>query len=126
MLLNFPQVVPSDVCLACDGCCRFEHARSPWRPQIAREEQSFFVEKKGCMCPVNTADEDFPQPCYVSTKPWHAQVKCCYLQAKTHRCDIFIERPFDCQFYPFLLGKEGQHHKLGLHLSCPFVLENRY
>ncbi|MCI0405004.1 MAG: phosphoribosylanthranilate isomerase [candidate division Zixibacteria bacterium] len=32
------QFVPQEVCLACDGCCRFKEDSSEWRPKVAKTE----------------------------------------------------------------------------------------
>lgn len=44
MLQNFKQFVPSNVCLSCDGCCRFKQSDSRWRPHMTKEEQRIALQ----------------------------------------------------------------------------------
>ena len=36
--MDLQQFVPSQVCLSCNGCCRFKDEASVWRPRPASDE----------------------------------------------------------------------------------------
>ena len=44
MIDGCPSFVPSDVCLRCDGCCRFAQAGSIWCAHISETERSQLTE----------------------------------------------------------------------------------
>ncbi len=49
---------------------------------------------------------------------------CAFLCREANKCEIYLNRPFDCQIYPFILEKRGRDVFLSLHLECPFVKQN--
>ncbi|MCB9771694.1 MAG: YkgJ family cysteine cluster protein [Candidatus Omnitrophica bacterium] len=121
MLKDFKQFVPSSVCLKCDGCCRFKEADSRWRPYIAENE------KKEAALP-SVVDKVFGSHVISSDGKIAAThcgegFLCHFFNSKDNTCGIYHARPFECQLYPFLLGKEGAKAVLYVHLNCPFIQE---
>ena len=103
--------MPQEVCLSCDGCCRFAGQNSSWRPKVAREEIGD--------CYRQELDEDG----YIKAIDRRGQIQCVFFQAGDHTCHIYERRPFECRLYPFLLIKKGDDPAIGVHLSCPYVQE---
>ena len=122
-----PQVIPSQVCLACEGCCRFKDSQSEWRPRLTKMEKQKHLspldrERVGQEPGPRKDHDDY----FLATEAWHAQVKCVFFQPEDHTCSIYAARPFECRLYPFLLLWENDQLALGVHLSCPYVQEHRY
>ena len=90
--LSLKQFVPSEVCLKCDGCCRYKEADSIWRPA-------------GDIKTIQTRGMYF----------------CEFLNGKDNTCGIYTKRPFECSLYPFILSQESDAVKVYAHLSCPYV-----
>ncbi|MCK5581260.1 MAG: YkgJ family cysteine cluster protein [Candidatus Omnitrophica bacterium] len=119
MLQGMKQLVPSKVCLSCEGCCRFSEAKSEWRPRIMEEEKvgvakPELVEKiflKG------SVDEKK----MISTIPFGERHICRFLTPQSNACGIYHGRPFECQLYPFLLMRKEPGVAVAVHLSCPYV-----
>lgn len=109
MFEDFKQFVDSSVCLKCDGCCRFKEAESRWRPYIAQ------TERKSVAGHITPADGK------IKTVPCADGFICCFFDNKENSCGIYHARPFECQLYPFLLGKENGQPALYAHLNCPYV-----
>ena len=122
MLKDFKQFVPSSVCLKCDGCCRFKEAGSRWRPYMAE------AEKKEAGKPV-LADKVFAR--HVISPDGRISVTSCgeghlcyFLNPQDNTCGIYHGRPFECQLYPFLLGRENGKTIVYAHLNCPHIQEH--
>ena len=123
MIDGLKQFVPSEVCLKCDGCCRFKEKESLWRPKIAKEEierlsrhdlfskifSKSMVEKNG----------------YIKTTSCGSGHQCHFFENKTNTCRIYGERPFECQLYPFVLTKNKGEVAVDVHHHCPYVQEHR-
>lgn len=88
------QLVPSDFCLKCQGCCRFARNPGIWAPV-------------GCQLVKNNGE-------YI----------CANLREDNH-CRAYSRHPLDCQLYPFLLVRQGNSLRLGLHKACSFIAEHR-
>ncbi len=125
MIENFKGFVPSTVCLACDGCCRFKEADSPWRPNITKEEitsmgkpdlLSTIYSKKN----VEHNGHLKTAPC---TKDGHHF--CSFFVPATNTCSVYEFRPFECQLYPFVLTKKNGKAVLVAHHHCPYIKEKR-
>jgi len=113
MITELPQNVPSDICLKCDGCCRFASSHSPWRPKVAQDEAG------GALAAELDADGA------LKTVDYNGQPHCAFLCAGDNTCQVYGARPFECRLYPFLLIKSGDGVALGAHLSCPYVQKHR-
>ena len=113
------QFVPTEVCLSCQGCCRFKEAISVWSPCLLDEEIQNLLERKDIpaaslavdrriMPIVNSGGEDFICP---------------FLKTENNCCQIYTLRPFECQLYPFLLNLRKDKVLLTVDLNCPYVCE---
>ena len=49
---------------------------------------------------------------------------CSFFNIEQNSCDIYKNRPFDCQLYPFLLNFKKEELFLAVDLNCPFVEKN--
>lgn len=103
------QYVPSEECLKCEGCCRFDLATSPWRPKVGEAEP--------------LADKTDAQG-YLITKPLGARHQCEYFNPINFSCSVYDKRPFECALYPFILSREDGVIKCYVHLACPYVQDN--
>jgi Fe-S-cluster containining protein len=112
MIHLFPQIMPQDFCLACKGCCRFDDARSVWRPKVARTEQ-IFVDLQDKL----DADQ------YLVTEQTGHGCQCVFLNEENNHCAVYAMRPAECIMYPFLLMRAAGSVVIGMHLSCPYVQE---
>lgn len=119
MLGNFKQFVPSPVCLECDGCCRFKESDSRWRPHMTKEEQRIALQSNilGRIFDKLSVSADER----IKTISCGGGFLCRFFKEQDHTCNIYTVRPFECQLYPFLLGKEGEKKILYVHLNCPHV-----
>ena len=110
-MTDVPQYVPQEVCLACQGCCRFTRKDSEWQPQVTAVDR----DRPGGL---KASDVDFKGR--VKTESCGKKFKCRFINEKNNHCGIYPARPLDCRLYPFLVvaGKE-----VCVHLACPFVQE---
>ncbi len=110
------QYLPQNICLECRGCCRFQDSQSIWRPKVFPEELAFGD------IPTEAVAEGYLKVEGSS----RSSFQCQFLDKKNNTCRIYSTRPYECQLYPFLLIKKNKNIVLSVHLSCPFVLVNRY
>jgi Fe-S-cluster containining protein len=124
-LIKIEPFVPSDVCLACDGCCRYAEHDSVWAPVFLFEEIVALTEKNvvpSCLFthPGNKAG----QAARINLVDKKGQWVCPCLSLSDNKCKIYGQRPLDCRLYPFLLlRKEGQAF-LAIDEKCPYVKKN--
>jgi Fe-S-cluster containining protein len=117
MELSFKQFVPSEICLKCDGCCRYKEADSPWRPKLGARDQS-------SLAAVITAGDVLDTQGYVKTIQTCGEHFCRFLKRKDNTCGIYTQRPFECALYPFILSQTPDAVKVYVHLSCPYVQDH--
>jgi len=119
MVERLKQFVPSDVCLKCDGCCRFKDSDSAWRPKISGEEiaraKSLGLAEKIFSRDVVGTDN------YIRTTPGCGEHFCSFFNAQDHTCAIYQARPFECELYPFVISAGARGAGLYVHLNCPHV-----
>ncbi len=123
MFKDFKQFVGSSVCLKCDGCCRFKEAHSRWRPYITEKEKQIAATRLGVVEKIFGPNAVFSDG-KIRTTPCGQGFLCHFLNNSDNTCGIYHARPFECQFYPFLLGKENGQAVLYVHLNCPYVQEH--
>jgi len=116
MKSDFPDFVPQEVCLSCEGCCRFQEPESLWRPKVALSEQEEF--------PRIFSNENIDQQKSIQTSNRNGNYVCFFFNPSANKCTIYEIRPFECQLYPFLLLKSEEELMLGVHLNCPYVQES--
>ena len=122
MLLNFKQFVPSSICLKCDGCCRFKEADSRWRPYITEDEKK--AAAKPSLVEKVFAPHVVSADGRISVTPSGEGCICHFFNPTDNTCGIYHARPFECQFYPFLFGKEKDRSVVYVHLNCPHIQEH--
>lgn len=121
MLKDFEQFVPSEVCLKCDGCCRFKEENSLWRPKVSGGEK-----KHGGLAEEIFSKNLLDHDGRIKTVSCHGgDYQCSFFQAQSNTCGIYRQRPFECQLYPFILTKDKDKKAVDVHLNCPFVQETR-
>ncbi len=116
--MDIKQLVPSETCLKCDGCCRFKAIDSPWRPKLgAGERQSLAMQITG----QDWLDTDG----HIKSKEESGSCNCVFYNSSDHSCRIYHNHPFECKIYPYILShkKEGGI-ALYMHLSCPFIQDH--
>ena len=101
-LFNIKQYIPSDFCLSCFGCCRYNCKPSIWSASLLDEEKRALNLQK--------IELVAHQQLYV----------CCFLNPENNLCQIYYQRPLECHLYPFLLNRSGKTVYLSIALSCPF------
>jgi Fe-S-cluster containining protein len=124
-------IVPSELCLRCDICCRFPDADSPLAPFFTEGEVknalaaglppgSFNGEHAGRIRLI-------PFPGEVESPGHNGGCVCPSFDPLTQRCAIYEVRPLDCQLYPFALMRNVNDTDavLGVDTKCPFVQDPR-
>ena len=119
-ILEFRQFVPSEICLSCDGCCRFREEKSEWRPRVAMEEKvpAFFLKDNNQIYSRQNVDIDN----YLRVSSCQGACLCGFLKNDNH-CAIYDQRPFECGLYPFLITRDESGVAVSAHLSCPYLQE---
>lgn len=118
-MITPPQLVPSKVCLTCQGCCRFSDPQTVWRPRITADE------KKNILCHSKPAPEVIEDHNgYLITKPYEGGCSCRFFNPQDNTCQIYAHRPFECALYPILLVKQNDTIVVSVHLSCPYVIDH--
>jgi Fe-S-cluster containining protein len=128
---SIDSIVPSELCLKCEICCRFPDPDSPLAPFFTEEEvksalasglppDSFNGEPSGRICLI-------PFPEEVESPGHNGGSVCPSFDPLTQRCGIYEVRPFDCQLFPFALMKDGTGASavLGIDTKCPFIQDPR-
>ena len=108
MISQLKQFVPSNVCLKCDGCCRFQLSDSPWRPKVGEQELKEGVDPEG----------------YLKTIPQGGHHQCTHFNQTDNTCGVYSKRPFECALYPFIISSSSRGVEVYVHLACPYVQEN--
>ena len=115
------QFVPSHRCLACEGCCRFQEQESVWQPKALGQEAQ--KEVRGSDKKIFSKDVLTPEGRIKTLPDDNGRYICLFFTPKDHTCQIYSQRPFECQLYPFILKKTENQMVLCVHLSCPYVQE---
>jgi len=101
-MIEFKQYICSDSCIECKGCCVF--SCRDWLPQLFSKEKEILGKSTVML-------QEKAGICF-----------CEYLQPGSHRCKIYVNRPFECRLYPFLINKKDAKLELAAHLACPYVI----
>ena len=117
MEINLKQFVPSEVCLKCDGCCRYKEVDSAWRPKLGQDDQKDLAV-------LITAGDALDTEGYIKTIQSCGQHFCRFLNGADNTCGIYTKRPFECSVYPFIISKTPDAVKVYVHLSCPYVQDH--
>ncbi|MFZ5875048.1 MAG: YkgJ family cysteine cluster protein [Nitrospirota bacterium] len=117
---DLPQIVPSEVCLRCDVCCRFPERESFLRPYFTAQERERAIAS-------GLAPELLPDPAggriTLVPHPTGDGYICPAFDTTTQYCRIYEARPLDCRIYPLALmrDEDDQGVVLGLDTKCPYV-----
>jgi Fe-S-cluster containining protein len=113
------QFIPQEVCLKCQGCCRFKEASSVWSPCLLNEEIQELLDKPG----IPAATISICRRIQPIANPNGADFLCPFLGIRDNQCKIYNIRPFECQLYPFLINLRKDKVLLTVDLNCPYVYE---
>jgi Fe-S-cluster containining protein len=117
---DLPQIVPSEVCLRCDVCCRFPERESFLRPYFTAQERERAIAS-------GLASDLLPDPAggriTLVPHPTADGYICPAFDTTTQYCRIYDARPLDCRIYPLALmrDEDDQGALLGLDTKCPYV-----
>jgi Fe-S-cluster containining protein len=115
--LSLKQFVPSEVCLKCDGCCRYKEADSVWRPKLGEGDRHHLAA-------MITAGDVLDNQGYIKTIQRCGEHFCRFLNGTDNTCGIYAKRPFECSLYPFIISQAQDIVKVYVHLSCPYVQDH--
>jgi Fe-S-cluster containining protein len=107
-MIVIPSFVPSEVCLRCQGCCRFSEARSSWSPNLTKEERQAFPGT-GYKLALEARGDGFI---------------CSQFDPGSSECRRYAERPLECRLYPFVVHRKAGLAYLAVDRNCPFVEES--
>jgi Fe-S-cluster containining protein len=113
------QFIPQEICLKCQGCCRFREYNSAWLPCLLEEEIQDLLDRK--IPPALISIERKIQP---QQNPSGDGFICAFFDYQENKCKIYDFRPFECQLYPFLINLRNKKIILTLDLNCPYIKEN--
>ncbi len=120
--MELKRFVPSDVCLACSGCCRFSEAQSPWAAFFLYDEIRRLTEEDVIpSCLFTHAKAAAGRGAWIHLTEENGQFLCPCLDTDRHTCRIYPYRPFDCRLYPFLLVRGDGKICLAVDKKCPYV-----
>ena len=115
------QIVPGQVCFACDVCCRFPEQDSALRPYFTKEEIKAAVAR-------GLSPDAFPDHAgsKVVVVPNGEGYRCPAFDPTTGHCGIYEERPLDCRLYPVAVMWDQAHAAvvMGWDSKCPFIRDN--
>ncbi|MDI6758252.1 MAG: YkgJ family cysteine cluster protein [Candidatus Omnitrophota bacterium] len=115
------QFVPQEICLRCQGCCRFKEQNSVWSPCLLDEEIQDLVNTD--IPKVYLTLDKRIEPVPNGAKEGETGFVCPFLNLGDNKCKIYARRPFECQLYPFLINLRGKKIILTADLNCRYVQE---
>lgn len=124
MFSDMKQFLSSDICLSCQGCCRFDQEKSDWRPKVGELEERPILAH----LPLDKKVESrglIEKGSYLKDKLCQGTYMCTFLNPDDTKCEIYYYRPFECRLYPFVLTRLHKKPALSVHLPCPVVLQKK-
>ena len=115
--LSLKQFVPSEICLKCNGCCRYKEADSAWRPKLGMRDKESLAD-------LITGDTVLDAQVYIKTIQVCGEHFCRFLNGGDNTCGIYTKRPFECSLYPFILSQTPDAVRVYVHLACPYVQDH--
>jgi uncharacterized protein len=122
---DLPQFVKQEVCLNCDGCCRFKDGEQAWHAKIGIDEIYELRRDQPSL-----AGEIF-QPGrvtlggFLESRPLVSSgCRCVFFDDQQKKCSIYPGHPFECRLYPFVIRRRGAEIVLSCHLACPFIQDH--
>ncbi|MFH1622642.1 MAG: YkgJ family cysteine cluster protein [Candidatus Omnitrophota bacterium] len=123
--MKLKQLIPEEYCLKCDVCCRFVEPHSIWSPLFTNSEINYLVEKDILPPLVFTTHPDTqknnPRAQRINLIQDRDIFICPCFNSPDNRCKIYIDRPFECRLYPFLLTKKEGQIYLAIDKKCPYL-----
>ncbi|MGD0336416.1 MAG: YkgJ family cysteine cluster protein [Candidatus Omnitrophota bacterium] len=110
------QFVPQEVCLSCQGCCRFREADSAWAPCLLEEDIQELLDKEIPPALLSLDKKIRPLP-----NPRGEGFICAFFDIDKNKCKVYDYRPFECQLYPFLINLRENKVLLTIDLNCPYA-----
>ncbi|MFH1245221.1 MAG: phosphatidylglycerol lysyltransferase domain-containing protein [Candidatus Omnitrophota bacterium] len=115
--VQLPQIVPPQVCLKCEVCCRYLSPATIYVPYFFPEEIKNIHPEEGDFTAAGSALDFKPLPvthkdCYI----------CRFFVPQENKCRIYSHRPYDCRLYPFMItyAQDYQSIVLVLDTKCPY------
>jgi len=107
------QFIPNDYCLKCDVCCRFGQKNSIYAPKFLPSEVKRLGDR---FFQTTILRKNLSPSCGGS-------YLCQYFSPFANSCNIYANRPLDCQLYPFMVtyDKEYENIILCIDTKCPYV-----
>jgi Fe-S-cluster containining protein len=118
--VTLEQFVPQEVCLKCQGCCRFKEEHSAWLPCLLDEEIQNLIDRPGIPAAALAMDKKIAPV----KNPGGEGYLCAFFSPSDNKCHIYGFRPFECQLYPFLINLRHGKILLSVDLNCPYVAEH--
>lgn len=113
-MFDIKQFIPEEVCLKCDGCCRFKDEKSIWQPILLDEEIKLI--SKDCVY-----KDELSSSKKINSISFKNYFICSFFDIDNNKCKIYQSRPFECRLYPFLINKTKEAIYLSVDLKCPFI-----
>jgi Fe-S-cluster containining protein len=114
LMMQIPQILNSEQCLKCRGCCLFHQPEGDWSPRLTPEDVSGLMAAEPDGAWRNGSGRIVLKPCQGANA-------CSFLDEKNHHCRAYGAHPFECRLYPFLISSEKSGFKVYAHLSCPGI-----
>ena len=125
------QFIPQEVCLECQGCCRFKEQDSVWSPCLLDEEIQDFLDKNIPPLCLSLDKKLMPIP-----NTQGQGYICSFFDVQGNKCKIYEFRPLECQLYPLLISLRNKKIAFGdnskvrfskvlltVDLNCPYIKE---
>lgn len=112
------QFIPQEVCLKCQGCCRFSQETSLWLPCLLDEEIQDLLGRD-----IPPASISIDKKIQLVPHPGGDGFICPFLDITANKCKIYASHFFECQLYPFLIALQGKKVLLTIDLNCLYIRE---
>jgi len=120
MFEDMKQFLSSDVCLSCEGCCRFDKEKSDWRAKVGMSEEQAILANFPLSQKIQPK-EAVEKGGYLKDKLCHGIYACTFFNPEDTTCGIYHHRPFECRLYPFVLTQWKKKTAVCVHLLCPYI-----
>ena len=124
MFSQMKQYLSSEVCLSCEGCCRFDKEKSDWRPKVGKSEEKSILENLTLDKKI-IVKELVEKGGYLKDKLCHGMYHCTFFNSEDTTCGIYHNRPFECRLYPFVLTRWNEKSAVCVHLPCPYIQKTK-
>lgn len=117
---HLPQLVPAQVCLKCEVCCRYLSPATIYVPYFFPEEIKDIAVEGGWAAVGNAVDG---KPLPIAREDGYI---CRFFAPRENKCRIYSRRPLDCRLYPFIVTYAADCRSviLALDTKCPYAREN--